>query len=104
MSAKAHKLANLDSSCAKQSDMVCNIINNNKSVFEVMYDKITSEEKNNNIRKNTFDFIRIGIFIKDTLDDIIKKTGRGCVVFRWQLIDKYLLNYYYILKLFIQYM
>ncbi|CAB4486220.1 unnamed protein product [Rhizophagus irregularis] len=86
MSAKARKLANLDPSRAKQPDMVGNITNNNKSVFEVMYGEITGEGKNNNIRKNTLDLIRIGVFMKDALDDIIKKTGRCCVIFGWQTI------------------
>ncbi|RGB38901.1 hypothetical protein C1646_755124 [Rhizophagus diaphanus] len=86
MSAKARKLANLDPSRAKQPDMVGNITNNNKSVFEVMYGEITGEGKNNNIRKNTLDLIRIGVFMKDALDDIIKKTGRRCVIFGWKTI------------------
>lgn len=94
MSAKARKLANLDPSRAKQPDMVGNITNNNKSVFEVMYGEITGEGKNNNIRKNTLDLIRIGVFMKDALDDIIKKTGRCCVIFGWQTIGKCLPNYY----------
>src|SRR5262249_12293696 len=88
MSAKARKLANLDPSRAKQPDMIGNVTNNNKLAFEVMYGENTGEGKNNNIRKNTLDLIRIGVFMKDALDNIIKKTGRGYVIFGWQTIGE----------------
>ncbi|CAG8546711.1 346_t:CDS:10 [Paraglomus brasilianum] len=86
MSAKARKLANLDPSRAKQPDMIGSVINNNTSAFELMFGENTGEGKNNNIRKNTIDIIRLGIFMKDALDNIIKNTGRSCVVFGWQTV------------------
>ncbi len=59
-----------------------------------MYGENTGEGKNNNTRKNILDLIRIGIFMKDALDYIIKKTGRRCVIFGWQIIGECLPNYY----------
>ena len=74
--------------------MIENIMNNNKSVFEMMYGENTGKGKNNNIRKNTLHFIRIDIFMKDALNNIIKKTGRCCIIFGWQTIGKCLPNCY----------
>ncbi|CAG8827269.1 22052_t:CDS:2, partial [Racocetra persica] len=37
MSSKVRKLANSDPSRAKQLDMICNVVNNNKSKYEVMF-------------------------------------------------------------------
>jgi len=91
MSAKARKLANLDPSRAKQPDMIGSVINNNTSAFELMFGENTGEGKNNNIRKNTIDIIRLGIFMKDALDNIIKNTGRSCAVFGWQTVGGCLL-------------
>ncbi|CAG8801852.1 10800_t:CDS:2, partial [Dentiscutata erythropus] len=45
MSAKVCKLANLDSSRAKQPDMIGNVVNNNKSKYEMMFGEITGEGK-----------------------------------------------------------
>ncbi|CAG8613921.1 7065_t:CDS:2, partial [Acaulospora morrowiae] len=81
-----HKLVNTDLSRAKQPDGIGNVTNNNKPAFEVMYGENTGEGKNNNIRKNTLDLIRIGIFIKEALDNVIKETGRCFVIFRWQTV------------------
>ncbi|CAG8752176.1 287_t:CDS:2, partial [Racocetra persica] len=86
MSAKVRKLANLDSSRAKQPDMIGNVVNNNKSKYEMMFGEITGEGKNNNIKKNNMDLIRLGIFMKDALDILIKKTGKNHMTFAWQTI------------------
>ncbi|CAG8543866.1 7450_t:CDS:2, partial [Ambispora leptoticha] len=57
MSAKVHKLANLDSSRAKQPDMIGNVVNNSKSTYEIMFREITGEEKNNNNKKNYLNLV-----------------------------------------------
>jgi hypothetical protein len=88
MSAKVRKLANLDPSRAKQPDMIGNVVNNNKSKYEMMFGEITGEGKNNNVRKNNLDLIRLGIFLKDALDLLIKKTGKEHMTFAWQTIGK----------------
>ncbi|CAI2191868.1 2072_t:CDS:10, partial [Funneliformis geosporum] len=86
MSAKARKLANLDPSRAKQPDMVGKIVNNKKSKYEFMFGEITGEGKNNNMKKNNLDLIRLGIFMKDALDLLIKNTRKDHMVFAWQAI------------------
>ncbi|CAG8486524.1 5147_t:CDS:2 [Scutellospora calospora] len=77
MSAKVRKFANLDSSRAKQPDMIGNVVNNNKSKYEMMFGEIIGEGKNNSIKKNNLDLIKLGIFMKDALDILIKKTGKN---------------------------
>ncbi|CAG8461059.1 7382_t:CDS:10 [Acaulospora morrowiae] len=86
MSAKVRKLANLDPSRAKQPDMIGNVVNNNKSKYEMMFCEITGDGKNNNKKKNNIDLIRLGIFMKDALDLLIKKTGKNHTTFAWQTI------------------
>jgi len=86
MSAKVRKLANLDPSRAKQPDMIGNVVNNNKSKYEMMFGEITGEGKNNNIKKNNLDLIRLGIFMKDALDLLIKKTEKNHMTLAWQTI------------------
>ena len=91
MSAKVRKLANFDPSRAKQPDMIGNIVNNNKSSYEMMFGEITGEGKNNKANKNNLDLIRLGVFMKDALDILVKKIGRDHVVFSWQSIGNDLL-------------
>ncbi|CAG8583882.1 3728_t:CDS:10 [Funneliformis caledonium] len=86
MSAKVCKLANFDSSRAKQLDMISNIVNNNKSSYEMMFRKITGEGKNNKAKKNNLDLIKLGVFMKDALDILVKKIGKDRIVFSWQSI------------------
>jgi len=86
MSAKVRKLANFDPSCAKQPDMIGNIVNNNKSSYEMMFGEITGEGKNNKAKKNNLDLIRLGVFMKDALDILVKKIGKDRIVFSWQSI------------------
>ncbi|CAG8646452.1 8360_t:CDS:2, partial [Paraglomus brasilianum] len=86
MSSKIRKLADLDPSRAKQPDMIGNVVNNNKSKYEIMFGEITGEGKNNNEKKNNLDLIRLGIFMKDALDLLIKKTGEDHMIFAWQTI------------------
>ncbi|CAG8630829.1 421_t:CDS:2, partial [Paraglomus occultum] len=69
MSSKIRKLANLDPSRAKQPDMIGNVVNNNKSKYEIMF----------------------GIFMKDALDLLIKKTGEDHMIFAWQTIGLYIM-------------
>jgi len=57
-----------------------------------MFGEITGEGKNNNIKKNNLDLIRLGIFIKDALDILIKKTGNDCTTFAWQTIGEFTLT------------
>ncbi|CAG8716387.1 10766_t:CDS:2, partial [Funneliformis mosseae] len=71
---------------AKQPDMIGNIINNNKCKYEVMFGEITGEGKNNNAKKNSLDLLRLGIFMKDSLNCLIKNTGENRIVFAWQII------------------
>ncbi|CAG8607840.1 9713_t:CDS:2, partial [Paraglomus occultum] len=85
-SAKIRKLANLDASRAKQPDMVGVVVNSNKIHSEMMFGEITGEGKNNNIKKNNLDLIRLGVFMKDALDANIQRTGSECVEFAWQVI------------------
>lgn len=86
MSAKVRKLANFDPSRAKQPDMIGNIVNNNKSSYEMMFGEITGEGKNNKTKKNNLDLIRLGVFMKDALDILVKKTKKDRIVFSWQCI------------------
>ncbi|CAI2186061.1 1680_t:CDS:2, partial [Funneliformis geosporum] len=86
ISSKICKLADLDPSRAKQPDMIRNVVNNNKSKYEIMFGEITGEGKNNNEKKNNLDLIRLGIFMKDALDLLIKKTGEDHMIFAWQTI------------------
>jgi len=86
MSAKVRKLANLDPSRAKQPDMIGKVINNNKPKYEMMFGEITGEGKNNNLKKNNTDLIRLGIFMKDALDLLIKNTRESRMVFAWQMV------------------
>jgi len=63
-------------------------VNNNKSKYEIMFGEITGEGKNNNEKKNNLDLIRLGIFMKDALDLLIKKTGEDHMIFAGQTIWK----------------
>ncbi|CAG8614512.1 7530_t:CDS:2, partial [Paraglomus occultum] len=83
MSSKIRKLADLDPSRAKQPDMIGNVVNNNKSKYEIMFGE---EGKNNNTKKNNLDLIRLGIFMKDALDLFVKKTGKEHMTFAWQTV------------------
>ncbi|RGB35638.1 hypothetical protein C1646_111857 [Rhizophagus diaphanus] len=86
MSVKVRKLANFDPSRAKQPDMIGNIVNNNKSNYEMMFGEITGEGKNNKAKKNNLDLIRLGVFMKDALDILVKKIGTDRIVFSMQSI------------------
>jgi len=57
-----------------------------------MFGEIMKEGKNNNIKKNNLDLIRLGIFIKDALDILIKKTENNCTTFVWQTIGEFILT------------
>lgn len=46
------------------------------------------EGKNNNEKKNKLDLIRLGIFMKDALDLLIKKSEKDIITFVWQTIGK----------------
>ncbi|RUS14500.1 hypothetical protein BC937DRAFT_93720, partial [Endogone sp. FLAS-F59071] len=72
---------------AKQPDMIGTIVKNNKSAHEIMFGEITGEGTNNTVKKNTVDIIRLGIFMKDALDDLLLKTSVKCTVFSWQAIE-----------------
>lgn len=50
-----------------------------------MFGEVTGEGKNNTEKKNLIDLIRLGIFMKDSLDNILLKTGVNRV-FAWQVI------------------
>ncbi|CAG8733263.1 10565_t:CDS:2, partial [Funneliformis caledonium] len=86
MSAKVTKLANFDPSRAKQPDMISNVVNNNKSYYEMIFGEIIGEGKNNKTKKNDLDLIRLGVFMKDTLDILVKKLRKDRIVFSWQSI------------------
>ncbi|PKK66693.1 hypothetical protein RhiirC2_753054 [Rhizophagus irregularis] len=85
-SAKVRKLAIGDPSRAKQLDMIGKIVNNGKFVYESMFGEVTGEGKNNTEKKNLIDLVRLGIFMKDSLDNISRKTGVNRI-FGWQVID-----------------
>ncbi|CAG8715400.1 2154_t:CDS:2 [Funneliformis caledonium] len=84
-SAKIRKLAIGDPSRAKQPDMIGKIVNNGKFIFETMFGEVTGEGKNNTEKKNLIDLIRLGLFMKDALDNILPKTGVNRI-FAWQVI------------------
>ncbi|CAI2192000.1 4936_t:CDS:2 [Funneliformis geosporum] len=84
-SAKVRKLAVGDPSRAKQPDMIGNIVNNGNFAYEVMFGEVTGEGKNNTEKENLIDLIRLGIFMKDSLDNMLLKTGVN-QVFAWQVI------------------
>uniref|UniRef100_U9TFZ0 Uncharacterized protein n=1 Tax=Rhizophagus irregularis (strain DAOM 181602 / DAOM 197198 / MUCL 43194) TaxID=747089 RepID=U9TFZ0_RHIID len=44
------------------------------------------EGKNNTKKKNIIDLIKLGIFMKDSIDLILQKTNVNSVLFRWQCI------------------
>ena len=52
-----------------------------------MFGEVTGEGKNNTEKKNLIDLIRLGIFMKDSLDNILINTGVNRV-FSWQVIGK----------------
>ncbi|CAG8525117.1 10442_t:CDS:2, partial [Acaulospora colombiana] len=64
VSSKIRKLADLDPSRAKQPGMIGNIVNNNKSKYELCL---------------------------DALDLLIKKTGKDHMIFAWQTIGLYIM-------------
>ncbi|KAG9304534.1 hypothetical protein G9A89_020098 [Geosiphon pyriformis] len=78
VSVKIQKLANNDPSRAKQPDMIGNVVSNSRFVYEVMFGEVMGEGKNNIEKKNAIDLIRLGVFIKDALDNILHKTGVKC--------------------------
>ncbi|CAJ0829744.1 16851_t:CDS:2 [Entrophospora sp. SA101] len=82
---KSEKLATGDPSRAKQPDMIGNIVNNGTFAYEVMFGEVTGEGKNNTEKKNLIDLIRLGLFMKDSLDIILQKTDINRV-FAWQVI------------------
>jgi len=84
-SAKVRKLAVGDPSQAKQPDMIGKIVNNGKFVYETMFGEVAGEGKNNTEKKNLTDLIRLGIFMKDSLDNILPETGVNRI-FAWQVI------------------
>ncbi|CAI2196312.1 16698_t:CDS:2, partial [Funneliformis geosporum] len=84
-SAKIRKLAIGDPSRAKQPDMIGKIVNNGRFVYETMFGEVMGEGKNNTEKKNLIDLIRLGIFMKDALDNILPKTGVNRI-FAWQVI------------------
>ncbi|CAG8478033.1 5627_t:CDS:10 [Paraglomus brasilianum] len=84
-SAKVRKMANNDPSRAKQPDMIGEVIHNGKFAYELMFGEVTGDG-NNNDKKNIIDLIRIGIFMKDSLDLILQKTNVNSVLFGWQCI------------------
>ncbi|CAJ0910107.1 704_t:CDS:2, partial [Entrophospora sp. SA101] len=84
-SAKVRKLASGDPSWAKQPDMIGKIVNNEKFVYEAMFGEVTGEGKNNMEKKNLIDLIRLGLFMKDSLDIILQKNDINRV-FAWQVI------------------
>ncbi|CAJ0635044.1 5230_t:CDS:2 [Entrophospora sp. SA101] len=81
----SEKLATGDPSRAKQPDMIGNIVNNGTFAYEVMFGEVTGEGKNNTEKKNLIDLIRLGLFMKDSLDIILQKTDINRV-FAWQVI------------------
>ncbi|PKC53154.1 hypothetical protein RhiirA1_511951 [Rhizophagus irregularis] len=56
-----------------------------KFVYESMFGEVTGEGKNNTEKKNLIDLVRLGIFMKDSLDNISRKTGVNRI-FGWQVI------------------
>ena len=52
-----------------------------------MFGEVTGEGKNNTEKKNLIDLVRLGIFMKDSLDNISRKTGVNRI-FSWQVIGK----------------
>jgi len=84
-SAKVRKLAVGDPSRAKQPDMIGKIVVNGKFAYESMFGEVTGEGKNNTEKKNLIDLIRLGLFMKDSLDLILQKTDVNRV-FAWQVI------------------
>ncbi|CAG8470525.1 514_t:CDS:10 [Acaulospora morrowiae] len=96
-SAKVRKLANNDPSRAKQPDMIGNVLHNGRFAYEMMYGEVTGEGKNNTEKKNLTDLIRLGIFMKDSLDNILQKTGVNSIVFAWQSIVTKWTGYFMIL-------
>ncbi|POG59722.1 hypothetical protein GLOIN_2v826280 [Rhizophagus irregularis DAOM 181602=DAOM 197198] len=65
--------------------MIGKIVNNGKFVYESMFGEVTGEGKNNTEKKNLIDLVRLGIFMKDSLDNISRKTGVNRI-FGWQVI------------------
>ncbi|CAG8710243.1 1867_t:CDS:10, partial [Funneliformis caledonium] len=84
-SAKIQKLAINDPFWAKQPDMIRKIVNNGKIIFETMFREVTGKSKNNTEKKNLIDLIRLGLFMKDALDNILPKTSVN-QIFAWQVI------------------
>ncbi|CAG8759670.1 13457_t:CDS:2, partial [Racocetra persica] len=84
-SAKIRKLAAGDPSRAKQPDMIGKVPVNGKFAYEAMFGEVTGEGKNNTEKKNLIDLIRLGLFMKDSLDLILQKTDVNRV-FAWQVI------------------
>ncbi|KAG9291287.1 hypothetical protein G9A89_021789 [Geosiphon pyriformis] len=85
-SAKIRKLANSDPSRAKQPDMIGKVVHNGKFAFELMFGEVTGEGRNNTEKKNIIDLIRLGMFMKDSIDLTLHKANVNCVLFGWQSI------------------
>ncbi|CAG8783256.1 12344_t:CDS:2, partial [Racocetra fulgida] len=78
------KLAVGDPSRAKQPDMIGKIaVNGIYKKHKIK--KVTGEGKNNTEKKNLIDLIRLGSFMKDSLDLSLQKTVVNRV-FAWQVI------------------
>lgn len=53
-----------------------------------MFGEVMGEGKNKTKKKNIIDLIKLGIFMKDSIDLILQKTNVNSVLFRWQCIGK----------------
>ena len=85
-SAKIRNFANNNPSRAKQPDMIGKVVNNSRFFCEAMFGEVTGE-CNNTEKKNAIDLIRLGVFMKDALDDVFQKASVKCV-FSWQAVGK----------------
>jgi len=53
-----------------------------------MFGEVTGEGRNNTEKKNIIDLIRLGMFMKDSIDLTLHKANVNCVLFGWQCIGK----------------
>ncbi|CAG8605165.1 19589_t:CDS:2, partial [Dentiscutata erythropus] len=67
---------------AKQPDM---IVVNGKFAYEAMFGEVTGEGKNNTEKNNLIDLVRLGLFMKDSLDLILQKTDVNHIFETWAL-------------------
>ncbi|CAG8586962.1 38502_t:CDS:2, partial [Gigaspora margarita] len=97
-SAKVRKLAVEDPFQTKQPDMIGKIVVNvGKFAYEVMFGEVTGEDKNNPEKKNLIELIRLGLYMKDSLDLILQETmlivfllGKSLLAYK-QTVKEYLL-------------